>query len=243
MHGVAHLGVILQGHLRDRRGVRPPDALEFRKQRLPVVRTRRAASPARRNPRTPRSFPGRERATMAWAASPSKTTRPPTRQGAACTVPICPAGCAWKSWLPDLEIKGTGRPEAPPGRSPGRPASQAAWRSCAGPVAREEQRGREAQVGVGECDQHEPAAGPDVQGVRLERRKAGHRRDGQFLVVVIQPILAHAQVVRRRPGCSRTAVPAPSVAIVGASSTASWAPETSLRNRSAFSTGSAPRQV
>ncbi len=68
--------------------------------------------------------------------------------------------------------------------------------------ARQEQRRREAAIGVGQRDQHEAAARPDVQRLALERvrRRRRARRDDQFLVVVIEPVLADAHRARRAAG-------------------------------------------
>ncbi len=55
----------------------------------------------------------------------------------------------------------------------------------------EKQGRRKASIRVWQCDQHEPAAWPDMQCVGRKCGFAGYRRDGQLLVVVVEKFLAH----------------------------------------------------
>ncbi len=134
-HRVAHLGVVLERHLRNRFRIRPPDALEFRKQRLPVLTAASSIESNTTQSSNAAFIPWPWKGTMAWAASPSSSTCPPTRQGAACTVASCPAGCAWNS-AARSGISGTASGNSLAGRIPGRPESQSMWRSCAAPARR-----------------------------------------------------------------------------------------------------------
>jgi hypothetical protein len=86
------------------------------------------------------------------------------------------------------------------------------------PSARQKQRSREAAADVGQGDQHEAAAWPDVQGLQGRAHAAPSLgRDGELLVVVVEGLFAHADGVRRRRDFTRTAEPAPSAAIAGVS--------------------------
>ena len=55
---------------------------------------------------------------------------------------------------------------------------------------RQEQRGRKAAIGIRQCDQHEAAAGPDVQCVAI---KTGAPWNLEFLVVVVEKVLVRSQ--------------------------------------------------
>ena len=75
------------------------------------------------------------------------------------------------------------------------------------PLAREEQRRREAAVGIRQRDQHEAPPRPDVQRVPLEGATR-RRRDRELLVVVVEPVLTHPHEVRRaKAGADRGARP------------------------------------
>ena len=54
---------------------------------------------------------------------------------------------------------------------------------------RKEQRGGERAIGIRQRDQHEPAARPDVQRMRIERELAVARPERELLVAVIEQLL------------------------------------------------------
>ena len=172
-HGIAHLLVILQRHGRDGIGVGAAFALEL----LAIApaagrassgfRGRRAGGRAGGNPRSRNSGPGRGRAR--WRAPHRRAAaggRPPASAGNT----ACRAGPA-------------GAPQIAAARSGIARAASANWRVeearhsrvASQPVepgvtvARQEQRGGEAAVGIGQGDQHVAAARPDMQRLRLER--------------------------------------------------------------------------
>ena len=75
---------------------------------------------------------------------------------------------------------------------------------------RQEQRGGEAAIGVGQGNEHVAAARPDMQRIALERVAAVRgRRDQQFLVVMIERRTAEPapSAAINRPTCSLCSVP------------------------------------
>ena len=143
--------------------------------------------------------------TIACAASPSSSTRPPTCQRSQCTVPSRPCGlaanCAARSRHQRQRVGEVAREE----RAHRRGVAQR--REAGRARARQEQRDGEGAVGVRQRDQHEAAARPDVQRVRLEREAAVRaRRDRQFLVAVVEqrPRWRAAGRPRPAPGARRS---------------------------------------
>ena len=125
---------------------------------------------------------------MACAASPSSSTLPPTCHGAVCTVPSWPCGCCEELRQQIRNERHRIRKLAREEIAAPHPAS-AAPRSCARRLRQEQRRG-EAAIGVRQRDEHEAAARPHVQRVHIERGTPVHRRQREFLVVVVEQLLA-----------------------------------------------------
>ena len=76
-----------------------------------------------------------------------------------------------------------------------------AWRGVA--VARQKQCCREAAVGIGQRNQHEAAAWPDVQAIHGKHRLACAHWNDQFLVVVRQARFGDGEPAKLRQGVAQ----------------------------------------
>ena len=166
-------------------------------RRRPVVVLSRAARRTRRSLRTRRSCPGRGTARSRARRRPSAATWPPTCHGAACTVPSWPCGCAKNSRRAGRESAAR-HPETRARRSP-RTASRrtAASAKLSALRARNSVAVKLPSV-FGSAMSMKPPRGQTCSAFASSAWRAVHRRQRQFLVVVVEQLFALARAAPAR---------------------------------------------
>ena len=195
----------------------PARVLERREQRSASRRATPSSASSTRQSSKAEFMPWPWNGTIACAASPSSSTLAadvPGRRVHGAELPLgWVANCAREVAASAAARRGTRAPKNSLHR-----VAAVERREARRTGARQEQRRGEAAVGVGQRDQHEAAARPDVQRVAA-RARAGPpaRRDGRAPCSRGRATPRGRCTQARAARLVRTAEPAPSVAIVGAS--------------------------